>query len=139
MTDIIAFDMSRYQRIIDTADTRVRGSFVLHGERAKTIWIKAHEVTIYDEGHSYGLVYGSFDLSGSVSGETVEVDWDRIPESKRVHALEVLEEMERVFRLLALAFEGGYRSQISESGTRNKPGIDPESVERQSQDSGNPA
>lgn len=69
-----AFDMSRYQRVIAVDEGRIRGTFHVSGsDQAKTTWVKAHDVVIWDEGHRAGRVFYSNDLAGSVTGGNAEL------------------------------------------------------------------
>jgi len=60
-----AFDMSRFQRIIATDETRIRGSFVVHSSDSHGIFsVDPLDVTIYSEEGSWGRVvkYGYFEV-----------------------------------------------------------------------------
>jgi len=112
-----AFDMSRYQRVIATSDTRIRGSFVVHGaEKGGVFAVDPLDVTLYSEDGSWGRVvkYGYFE---------VDLDDNGVPtlgrifnEATRADIEDVRDLINETLALVVAAFESADGKASSDSG-----------------------
>lgn len=120
----IAFDMSRSQRIIATANSRVKGEFkVFAGNRENEFWIHPIDLTIYDETFSYGSTYGRRDFTANVEDGVPSLSFYDVRIKPELD--EVNDELMLMLTLVAKAFSEGMYSEVSETEVR-KPGTQPE-------------
>lgn len=100
-----AYDMTRYQRIIGVSDGRITGSFHVNGtDDRREVWITAHDVVIYDEGHHYGRVFYSNDLTGSVKDGVAKLSKHMVASNKLAEVEDVWDDMLAVLVAVAEAF-----------------------------------
>jgi hypothetical protein len=115
-----AFDMSRFQRVIATSETRIRGSFVVHSSEGHGIFaVDPFDLTIYSEDGSWGrgIKYGDFEIE---LDEGVPTLGEIRNESKRADieaAREPINETLAVVVAAYLADDGKASSQESEAAS----------------------
>lgn len=95
MTEMRAFDMGRFQRIVFVEGNRVSGLFkVLSTKKSSdSFWVSSCEMTIYSEDKSYGRVFHSGDLSAEVVAGEVELAEHMVASNKLADAKDAWDEL----------------------------------------------
>jgi hypothetical protein len=102
---IESYDMGRFHRLVGVDGPRVRGTFVVMGTKNpdKEVWVKAHDVVIWDEGHNSGICFYSNDLTASVKDGVAELSKHMVKSSLLADVEDVWDEM---LEVLVAAVEG---------------------------------
>ena len=111
MSEVLAFDMSRFQRVIATQG-RIKGSFVVQGSEHHGVFaVEPMEVILYDEDRSWGQILRPGDFEVTVK--------DGVPSLGKCHnsnKVAVLDEYREMFNallpLVVEAYIAGVGSQI---------------------------
>lgn len=119
MTDKIAFDMSRFYRIIGTQG-RIRGEFAVHGTPDRGVFkVLPLNVTIYDEDRSWGQGFlpGGFDVHVVDGIATVGVSGN---ESRDAVLDEVRDLMNELLAAVVAEFNATYPVAVQVDGSAPK-------------------
>lgn len=110
---MMAFDLSRYQRLIGVDAGRIQGEFyVLGGVTSEKVWIRPINLTIWNEHRTAGRVFYSNDFSASVEGDKVNLPKRMITPSLLADVEDVWDELMVVLVKVAEAFEEGVESKV---------------------------
>lgn len=99
MTEVKAYDMGQFQRLVSVESERVSGMFrvlSLKNERQESlVWPIDLTLWMGPEGDRryWGRTYGPSDFDAKVKAGSVEIDPRRVPKNKRAEVEEVIEEL----------------------------------------------
>lgn len=111
MSEIHAYDLGRYQRIVQVDGNRVRGKFeVLYARDGREFWVSAIDVTVYaDEARSWGRIFYYGDLKGSVENGVASLSKHMVSSDRLADVEDVWDEMLEV--LVAAAGAAKFNDQ----------------------------
>lgn len=115
MSDAIqAYDLGRFQRIVQVDGSRIRGKFQVLSARddRDEAWVSAIDVTVYaDDDRSWGRVFYSNDLTGSVKDGVAQLSKHMVASNKLHDVEDVWDEMLAVLAAAAAAAKFDEQSQ----------------------------
>lgn len=114
-----AYDMSRFQRVIGT-DGRISGTWVALSAREgrDELIVKPHNVVIYDDNRTFGMVLGESDLTAFIRNGNVDIPKHMIGERVLHDVEDVWDDMLALMGLVSEAFKSATASAQSEEHTR---------------------
>ena len=102
MSEIKAYDLSKYQRIIGNDGSRIQGNWHTLINKRGEVLITPIEVTFWDEGRYSGRIFYPRDLTAWIrADDTVDIPKHMVTESKWAEVEDAWDELVAVIRAVA--------------------------------------